>query len=182
MKLKPAMKARIQLLVSVALFALQINASAGNFYTGLFNSPRGFGLSIDYTTKSDIRNSFTVYADIYKLTDGSTAYPGIKIVYLHYNRIGGISGTHATYDLFIAPGFSTGYALDKDKEYPGIVTAADLSFAMRMVPQKHFELEFGVLTEIGLISGVGKGGTQTGIYSNGLIQSLYPIIKIMYRF
>ena len=176
------MKVRIRLLVAAALFALQINAFAGNFYTGLFNSPRGFGLSIDYTTKSDIRNSFTVYADIYKMTDGSADAPGVKIVYLHYNRIGGLTGPHATYDLFIAPGFSTGYVLDKDKVYPGILTAADISFALRMVPERHFELEFGVLTEIGLISGVGKGGTQTGIYSNGLRQSLYPIIKIMYRF
>jgi hypothetical protein len=175
-------KARLSVLLAILSLALHPDACAGDLSAGLFNSFKGFGISVDHIANDDIYNSFTVYADIYRMPFGETAYPGIKIVYLHYNRIATINRQYSTYDIFIAPGFSTGYVRDFEKPRPGLVTAADLSLAVKMRTEKNIDVEFGFLSEIGFISNSGNGKTQVGIYSNGLRQSWYPIIKLMYRF
>ena len=176
------MKTRSLIPLCLALFATHTLAVAGDFHAGLYNSLKGVGVGIDYDANEDICNSYILYADIFGLPDGSIAYPGIKLVYLHQNSILRFCGNDAEYVVFIAPGFSTGYVRDHGKANPGYVTAADFSLCVRMNTSSSIRLELGFLAEIGLISRFSSTGSQVGIYSNGLRQCWYPSIKIMYRF
>lgn len=181
-KTEPAVKARIGIILSVLLLAMQSNASAGGLSAGIFNSYKGFGISIDYAATEEIYNSYNLYADVYGMYDGTSRSPGVKLAYLHYNKLATIDSRHARYDLYLGPGASTGYVLDHGADKRGIMLTADLGLAFRAYFKMNVDLEFGMFTELGFISGEANGKTQIRIYRNGLMHALIPTLKIMYRF
>ena len=81
------MKPRLIILNLVAFLAVQSYASAGGVSAGLFNSPKGFGICVDYVASDIIYNSYSVYADCYGMLSGTYRNPGVKACYLHYNRL-----------------------------------------------------------------------------------------------
>lgn len=176
------MKARIGLMLSVFLLAMQFNALAGGLSAGVFNSYRGFGISMDYAATEDIINSYNLFADVDGMYDGTRRTAGIKLVYMHYNKLATIDSKYAHYDLYLGPGASTGYVWDHASEKRGILITADLGLAFRACFKRNIDLELSMFTELGFVSGESRGKTQIKIYNNGLLQALIPTLKIMYNF
>ncbi|MBR5924635.1 MAG: hypothetical protein IKZ60_04170 [Bacteroidales bacterium] len=176
------MKARKMIMLALACLAMHFNASAGDLSTGLFNSVKGFGLSIDYDATEDIYNSYTVYADLYGMYSGVSHSAGIKFVYLHYNRLTHMESPNAKYDIYLGPGASTGYVRDNGAERFGLVLTADLAVALRVSFNRSLELELGTVAELGFTYGESDNKSQLDIYANGLMQALLPTLKIMVRF
>lgn len=181
-KTEPAVKARIGIIIFISLLTVQYNAFAGGVYVGVFNSFRGFGISMDYAATEDIINSYNLYADVYGMYDGTHRNAGIKLAYLHYNKLATVDARHARYDLYLGPGASTGYVWDHASDSRGIVLTADLGLAFRACFKRNVDMEFGMFAELGFISGKTQGKTQIKIYQNGLLQALIPTLKIMYHF
>lgn len=129
-----------------------------------------------------VYNSYTLYADAFGMYSGEFTTPGIKAVYLHYNRFASFSSRFADYDLFLAPGASTGYVRDRGSDNLGFLVSADLAMAFRATFKRKIDIEFGMFAELGFKSGYSGGKAQLGIYNNGLTQALYPTLKIMMRF
>ena len=155
---------------------------AGDLSAGVFNSPKGFGISLDYYATEDIYNSYTVYADMYKMFSGTYRNAGVKFVYLHYNRLGGKDYGNTRFDLFLGPGASSGYVRDFDSEQFGLTLTADIALALRARFDRCFDIEFATLTELGFIARDAGGKTQVSIYGNGIRQVFLPTLKIMLRF
>lgn len=176
------MKERISIMLAIFLLAMQFNASAGDLSAGVFNSYKGFGICLNHNATDDITNSYSLYADVSGMYDGTYRDAGVKLVYLHYNKLGTMDSGSARYDLYLGPGASTGYARDHAADKPGFILTADLGLAVRACFKRSVDLELGMVAELGFISGNSKGNTQIKIYNNGLLQALIPTLKIMYRF
>lgn len=150
---------------------------------GLFSSPKGAGFSIDYEVSRNIRNSYIVLADLYGVVKGRYDTPGIKAVFLHYNRFAGFESGGTAVDFYFAPGVSMGYVRDSGSEgLYGISTAVDIALAGRINFERGFDIEVGFNCEAGLFSRSIDKGVRMSLYRNGLTQAYYPFVKISYRF
>ena len=176
------MNARKLITLALACIAIHINASAQGLSLGLYNSPKGFGISLDHNATADILNSYTVYADVYGMYTGTNTSAGVKMVYLHSNRLSSIDTDYARFDFYLGPGGSTGYVRDHNYEGFGFILTADVSFAIRVCFKRNFDMELSNVAEIGFIIGEDGGHTQLSIYDNGLLQALIPALKLMIRF
>lgn len=176
------MKQRIIIASVLAMFAMHGVADAGELSAGVFNSFKGFGLSLDYAPSTGILNSFMVYADTYRVFSGTYRDAGIKMVYLHYNRLKSFESDAASFDILLGPGASTGYVRDAGSELFGFILSADVAIALRARFQRNIDLELGAVAELGFISGDNGGKFQMSMYDNGLAQALLPFLKILVRF
>ncbi|MBP5566810.1 MAG: hypothetical protein J6X57_04900 [Bacteroidales bacterium] len=181
------MKARKLITLALACLAVHLSAFAGGVEdgtvsAGLYNSPKGFGMSLDYYANSEILNSYTVYADIYGMMSGKYKGAGVKFVYLHYNRLTWFETDNARFDVFLGPGGSTGYVRDYNHDRFGFMLTADVSFAIRACFKRNFDIELANVAELGFLVGEEGGHTQLRIYNNGLTQALIPSLKLMFRF
>jgi len=175
-------KPRLLILTIIAFSAVHGSVSAGGLSAGLFNSPKGFGFSIDYIASDNIYNSYNVYADIFGMMDGRYDSPGIKACYLHYNRLAAFNYKDTDCGLFLAPGASTGYVRDMGSDKFGAILTADVALALRLSYQRSIDIELGAVAELGFIARKTGSGTQMNIYNNGLVQALFPTLKILLRF
>ena len=181
-KQQPVVKARFLTFFSVLFLLAQFNASAQGFSAGLYNSYKGFGFSIDYNANEDIYNSFTIYGDMTGIFDAKYSDPGLKLIYLHYNKLNGVDVAGTRLDLFLGPGASSGFVRDYNTDSFGVVLTADIALAIRASYEHNFELELGVVTELGFFANNAGTGVNISIYGNGIRQTFLPSIKIMYRF
>lgn len=164
------------------LLSLHTNAAAGDLSAGVFNSPKGFGISLDYYATQDIYNSYTAYAYMYRMFFDNTENAGVKFMYLHYNRLKGWERNNARFDLFIGPGASTGYVRDNDSEAFGMILTADIAIALRIRFTRSIDMEISNVAELGFIARDNKGKSEVSIYNDGLIQTILPALKLMIRF
>lgn len=176
------MKLRLIILCTMAFFAMHATASAGGVSAGLFNSPKGFGISIDYLASDGIYNSYNAYADIYGMMSGKYRNPGIKLVYLHYNRLASFDYQEAECGLYLGPGVSSGVVRDSGSEKFGMILTADIALSLRVSFQRNIDLELGTVAELGFIARKNPQGVQMSIYNSGLVHALVPTLKIMARF
>jgi len=178
----PVVKIRILALTMSFLLAVQFNAHAQGWSAGLYNSLKGMGVSIDYKANDDIYNSFTLLADMTGIFGGRYTEPGIKMVYLHYNRLSAFSTEHADFGIFLAPGASTGLVRDHDTDSFGTILTADIAIALNACFIRNIDIEVGFMAELGFFATSTVSGTQMNIYDNGLRKAMIPSIKLMYRF
>lgn len=176
------MKPRLIILNLVAFLAVQSYASAGGVSAGLFNSPKGFGICVDYVASDIIYNSYSVYADCYGMLSGTYRNPGVKACYLHYNRLASFDYDGARGGLFLGPGASSGLVRDNGSDKFGVLLTADIALAVRLSFPRHIDIEMGMVAELGFIARNTPKGVQMNIYNNGLTQALIPTLKIMARF
>ena len=181
------MKARKSIFLALACFvmhfaAYEATAQEGGISTGLYSSPKGFGISLDYLAGADILNSYTVYADIYQMITDPDKDAGVKFVYLHYNRLTSVESEYARFDFFLGPGASTGYVRDYNHTNLGFILTADISFAIRACFKRNLDIELANDASLGFILGNSDGHTQLSIYNNGLLQAMIPSLKLMMRF
>ena len=176
------MRTRLTIASVLLLFLMQGRLCAGDLSAGMFNSVRGFGISLDYAAGSDILNSYMLYADTFGVYHGKYRDAGVKLVYLHYNRLTSFGSDSCEFDVVLGPGASTGYARDRDSDRFGYLLTADIALAIRAKYGRNIDLELGTFTELGFITGESGGNFQLRMYDNGLYQSLLPFLKIMIRF
>ena len=93
------MKIRITIATVLIFLAMPGVANAGELSAGSFNSFKGFGISLDYAASKDILNSYMIYADTYRVLSGTCKDAGIKMVYLHYNRLSTYVYPNSSFDL-----------------------------------------------------------------------------------
>lgn len=176
------MKALKLIIPALACLAVHVCASAQGLSAGAFNSPKGFGISLDHNATPDVMNSYTVYADMYGMLSGTYRSAGVKFVYLHGNRLTSFDTEYARIDFYLGPGSSTGYVRDYKREQFGFILTADLSFAIRACFKRNFDMELTNVAELGFLVGENDRHTQLTVYNNGLIQALIPSLKLMLRF
>ncbi len=176
------MKIRITIATVLIFLAMPGVANAGELSAGSFNSFKGFGISLDYAASKDILNSYMIYADTYRVLSGTCKDAGIKMVYLHYNRLSTYVYPNSSFDLLFGPGASTGYVRNAGSDRFGFILTADIAIAIRARFQRDIDLELGTVAELGFISGNNGGKFQISMYDNGLTQAFLPFLKIMVRF
>lgn len=181
------MNARKLITLALACVVVQFHAYAGDgpdggISAGLYNSPKGFGISLDYSAGADILNSYTIYADIYRMITDADKDAGVKFVYLHYIRLTNIETQSGRFDFYLGPGASTGYVRDYAHDHMGFILTADVAFAVRYCFKRNFDLELANVAGLGFIVGDEGGHTQLSIYNNALFQALIPSLKLMIRF
>jgi len=166
----------------IALFSC-INLAAGDYSVGSFQSPKGIGLSVEYDTRGVILNSYTLYADLYGIPTGKYGKPGVKFVFTHYNLLGEIESDDISTGFWIGPGMSLGCVRDFGKEgrFCNCATV-NCAAAVRFEYLRRLNVEIGFNLELG-ICGLRNGSDyEISIYNNGIRESWYPHIKLMYQF
>lgn len=162
--------------------AVQYYSFAGDYSLGGFNSPRGFGLSVDYALGDDIRNSYSVFAETYGIFGGKYNVPGLKGMFLHYNRLASLDMEFSALDLFFAPGGSIGWVRDNASgDRFGLCTSVDFAIASLLRFDRGISIEFGFVVEAGLFSRPSGNGVRISMYHNGVMQAYYPHIKLMFN-
>ena len=150
---------------------------------GTYNSLKGFGICMNANTESGIRNSYTLYADTFDVLNGKYNTPGIKAVFLHYNRLAGFSTEKARIDLLLAPGATVGYVRDYNSGgHYGICSCVDFSTCCLASFDRGIEIEFGFDIELGVLGRRLGDGIELGLYRNGVSRGYFPHVKISYRF
>ena len=177
------MKIRACMTTILVLLSMQGSLRAGDrLSAGLFNSYKGFGISLDYAANEDILNSYIIYADTYRMFDGTYGDAGLKLVYIHYNRLSSFSSERASFDLLLGPGASTGYARDWGTDRLGFIFTADVAVAFKVRIIRNIDLELGAFAELGFVTGNNGSQFLLSMYDNGLRQAFIPFLKIMKRF
>lgn len=162
-------------------------------YAGIFNSPKGIGLCVDIPSNStESFNSFSLVADIYGVPLGRALYPGVKGIWLHNWVTGERKNSFHTLVFYSGIGLSAGYLHDFEREGTseslrylkndfGVSAAVAANTGFRCDFGRRLTLDLSVCTEIG--AHVLKQDSQTvlRLYKNGLIQTLYPQLKILWR-
>lgn len=164
---------------------------------GLFNSAKGFGLSLILPAKdNDSFESFDVYADIYGFPTGRAAYyPGIKVQALHNVVLD--AKTLPSYNRFIYTGIGAcaGYVRDYEKfsrwETGPAYLIMNMGGIVCISGAAGIRWDFSrVVLDLSLQADAGfymrrhetQGNMIFQLYKNGLYNSFYPQFKIMWKF
>lgn len=166
----------------VALCAC-IALRAGDFSAGLFSSPKGFGLSLDYDTGGSILNSYTLYADIYGIPGDKFNDPGTKFVFSHYNLLGRVEKDDVLLSFWLGPGVSLGRVRDSGKGRSfGNAASVNCAASIRLQYSRRICVDLGFNLELGFFGDSNGRDYEITIYNNGIRQSWYPQVKILYEF
>lgn len=176
------------------LFPSMLSARSGK--VGLFNSPKGFGVSYVTEVKDGTFNSFDIVADIYGFPTGRTAYyPGVRLNSFHNVVLRDIDRFPEAGFLYAGVGVSTGYVRDFEKFTRWATGPAYLIMNMGAIlcvsGQIGIRSDFGNLSldlswqaDAGLYLRKHEtyGNAVLGLYKNGLYNCLLPQLKIMWKF
>lgn len=148
---------------------------------GSYQSPKGFGLSIEPYKDSLSFNSYTVMADMFGILTGEYNSPGVRFIYCRKFIFSQIQRDDYMLDIFGGPGLSVG--LGRDFHAPMSVISGmhgciggRFSFARRI----SVSMELGADLAFKLNKNQ-RGRTELSFYRAGLIHVLYPEIRIQYN-
>lgn len=175
----------------VCTLAFCMHADAQNIGIGLFNSPKGFGISLEQEGRKspDFFNSYTLFADIYGTCTSRTPHPGIKFNASRLYYLDAITGSEATFIFYVGPGISAGYVHDFEKDYltdfykalsknAGAVLALSGTGGCRFSFNKAIMLDLSFTIEAGMHLRRENGSTKLSLYKNGIFQTIYPQLTI----
>ena len=177
---------RMQLCIStVLMLCFCLGARAGDRFAGLYNSPKGFGLSFCTERHESSFNTYSAVADLTGVITGEHSAPGI---YFNYSRNtvlrSGVKGD-ALCVLYAGPGVSAGYLRDAGKESYGAMVALSGTLGGRFLFGDRIALDLSINADLGvhLREKDHKGdGIGLFLYKNGLFRTILPQLKIEYRF
>lgn len=151
---------------------------------GIFNSPKGFGITFSADTPNYGFNSFNLYADLTGVLSGKYSTPGVRFDYYRGIIIKALTTESFDCRLYAGPGVSTGFVRDYGSDNYGMLIALNGTFGAKFVFPRRIAIDLGVTADLGLhIRGEERGQTTNlKLYRNGLIRILYPQIKLEYCF
>ena len=172
------------LLVPFLLVAIPVLSHGQSHAIGLDFSPKAVGLSFTFASKDVAAfGVLSVSADLQGLLDSSAQLPGVS---LRFSRERWISWWEVAPDtrlgLYAGVGIMGGYLRDLDNIYGWTLalsgnTGTDMEFLDRRLSiGMEFSIDFGLDARPG-----AKGGTVR-LYRAGIVRSLMPGIKLMWRF
>lgn len=184
------------ILAFLAALTLCLNANAQRVSFGLYNSIKGFGLSLDVAGEDEpYVDAIILFADIYGFPTGRTDAPGIKFNYSREFFIKRIDSPEAIFSFYLGPGFTTGYAKDYEKSYfqditipleknHGFIAALSGTAGCRIGFLRHIELDLSMTLEAGLFFRKDEKASNlhVGLYKNGIFESFYPQLSIVTNF
>lgn len=163
---------------------------------GLFQSPKGFGVTATFDTASgEEMNTVTLRTDFYGFLSGRTKQVGAILTYTRDYRIIRIEGEDYAMILHAGAGVSLGYAHDHEKGYyssydrelthqrGGVAALAGL-VGLRVDFRRHLTLDFGFTLEPGFHVRTDRdtGAVILSFYKNGIYRGYYPHLNLLYRF
>ena len=180
------------LLLGILSAAAPSSAAAGPrgvVTAGVFNSPKGFGLS---AAASGL--VFVLYADIYGIPRGRQDTPGIKFNLTRCRTVRSFGIPDGECSLYFGPGVSLGWVHDLDNsvagqdalaENPGVCLALSGRVGIRAdFPSSKLSLDVSLTGEAGMHVRRDEwmGNLDLSLYKAGLHQLIYPQLTISRRF
>ena len=162
-----------------------LHAGARSAYTvGVYQSPKGFGLSGSVQRGPSDFHTLMVYADITGLPFGKTGdlRTGFKAVYAHPQVLGHFDGRGGDALFYLGPGCSLGRVRDLGQHQFGFCGALCACAGFRMECRGRLRLDIGICAELGLRMLRKQGNTEISLYRNGLLQTVLPQIRFEYAF
>lgn len=171
------------LLAAIMLLSGASVAYAGGGSTGLFHSPKGFGLVFEWECSPAIYNSYLLYADCFPMLAGDSTVPGIKLDFSH-NKMFCLSETPERRICLIAGGgFGAGYVQDYDMQKYSLCPVLLGRTGLRAMYSKGLRLELAWQLELGLsVRRNTKGDYLSTLYKAGIYRAFLPGLKISYAF
>ena len=177
---------RLILTAALGLFNLFIASAQGDreLMGGIFNSPKGFGISISNLSPHSSASTLVIYADLSDVIQGRNNYPGIKATYIlamtqkQHTYRDGTAGM-----LFAGPGVSAGYVRDHGRPEFGMMAALSASGGYLLKFNNGIDIILALSADLGIhISKGSDNSPHLGMYKNGLRQAIYPEIIIGFKF
>ncbi|MDY3782917.1 MAG: hypothetical protein SOZ66_01500 [Candidatus Cryptobacteroides sp.] len=173
---------------------LSLTAQEERYSSGLYNSPRGFGIVVQKNDFSDYSfNSFLLCADTYGVLTGRSRFPGVKFNFSRNFRMITFRGENCMFDLFAGTGVSGGFVRDFEKGSFihkealnmnfGVIAASSFTTGCHFRFSRRLDLELSWMLELGMHIRKDEyhNGTLLSLYSNGLIRTWYPQLIILYK-
>jgi len=183
-----------RLVIGICTLALCASAVAQNHGIGLYNSPRGFGISYEMEGRNPAYfTTFTLYADIYGVTANRTPHPGVKFNTSRLYYVDIIQGHEVSFIFYVGPGLSAGYVHDFEKIYwedlyssltkkAGAVLALSGTGGCRFAFNRAIMLDLSFTIEAGMHIRNDDGETKLSLYKNGVIETFFPQLGIFFLF
>jgi hypothetical protein len=184
------------LLAAAVLLLLGREARAQTALLGVFQSPKGIGLTamLD-AAKGKETNILTLRTDFYGFLSGRTRDIGACLVYTHDYYFYRRESEGVRLALHAGAGGMVGYAHDHEKGFfssfdrqldrgPGFVVALTGQAGVRLDFRRHItvDLSFSACPGIHLRSDSNTGAMLLSFFKSGIYCVYYPQINIMYRF
>lgn len=184
------------LLLTTLLLSLNTAAQAQRWRAGLFQSPKGVGITVMMDTWSGTEtNVFTARTDFYGFLSGRTDRIGAFFTYTHDYLFFLADGPDYSIDLLLGAGGSFGFAYDYEKGFfssfdrkldhtPGGVLALAGDVGVRIDFRRRISLDMGFHLEPGIHMRTDPetGALLLSFYRNGIYRGYYPYLNLLYRF
>lgn len=151
-------------------------------YWGVFNSPKGFGVTYDTGRTAVQFDSYILYADLYAVLTNTASTPGIKFSYMRnfiFKR-GGVGGSGLEYELFAGPGLTVG-ALKDETLRMGLSAGISGDLGFRIEFPTSFSVALSFQADIMAMLRIREKATL-GFNRTGLERFYYPQLTIGYSF
>ena len=151
---------------------------------GLFNSPKGFGVTYSNDAGNRSYNSFSLYSDMTGVFSGKNSNPGIRFEYFKVFFVKEKNTQDCEIRFYAGPGVSSGYVRDYGSDIYGVLLALSGTAGVRFCFPRGIAIDLGLSADLGLhIRGKENGQTANlKFYRNGLYRIPYPQIKLEYCF
>ena len=162
---------------------------------GLFQSPKGAGLSLMLDRDGQELDCFTLRTDFYGVLSGRTEQPGVCLQYTHdyvfplretpdcrlslHAGAGGTAGFVHDFE----NGFFSAYERQLERQ-PGWMAALAGGAGLRADFRRRLtlDLSFSVTPGIHLRTDPATGALIVSLYKNGIYHCYMPQVKLLYRF
>lgn len=183
--LRTVYKRLLTILLSLLCLSGHIS-SAADVAGGIFNSPKGFGVSTDIKTSQNVL-SFSLFADMYGVFSRESDIPGIKAEIFFNREILSRKLKYSTMALYAGPGASLGYLRDFRKDSPsamGMEVSVCTDTGIEFIFREKVILDLSLALDLGLFISpkADDGESPVRFYRNGGLQFIYPQLKIMFPF
>ena len=164
------------------------SASAQRAAAGIFNSPKGEGVNVDFAPADGAFYSLAVYADFYGLLSRRSKEPGVRMNFTRNFVFKEFGDGTARYFLYAGPGLSLGWVHDFERGYftkeitplskpYGAVAAVSGTAGCRFEFERGISIDLSFTGEAGLM--YRPSNSKLTCYLNGILESFFPQISIM---
>lgn len=184
------------ILLTTGLLCLGANLFAQECRTGLYQSPKGAGVTLMLDSASGGEtNIFTIRTDFYGFLSHRTERIGVFLTYTRDYMLYTFEGDDYSLALHAGAGVSAGYAYDYEKGFfssfdralarsEGGVIALTGNIGLRIDFRRRLSLDLGFSLDPGihLRTDADTGAVLLTFYQNGIYRGYYPNLNLMYHF